>query len=337
MGTKRGRIVISARRPGGRRRTSTKVIGGRGRPRNPWVEWLYPRLLEEFDRLRKLGVKLEPPLLLQLAKEILSDNTDGYYARSVDDKGALIINKITSRWVQTFMEAHQIVLRTQSGKKQLSAAKILHIEKSVAFHLGELRRGFADGSLDEDAIANIDETHFVVDFDNGKTLGFSGEKHIKYADVVSGGEGLTMVVRLSGGASAQIFPPMMIFMNAEGNYPIRGVKDNVPGLTPVDARRLFSGQLLRAFRCRDELDAINADFKFLPPHATDPCQPADSFVIAQIKDAWKMKWNEKKMALINDNCWQNNVRKDGSWSGKLRNPGKSFFLELAAETVRTVN
>ncbi|OWZ22602.1 LOW QUALITY PROTEIN: hypothetical protein PHMEG_0002680 [Phytophthora megakarya] len=60
-----------------RRRTSTKVIGVRRRPRNPWVEWLYQRLLEELDRLRKLGVKFEPPLLLQLAKQILSDNTDG--------------------------------------------------------------------------------------------------------------------------------------------------------------------------------------------------------------------------------------------------------------------
>ncbi|OWZ21184.1 hypothetical protein PHMEG_0004301 [Phytophthora megakarya] len=181
---------------------------GASSERNPWVEWLYPRLLEEFDRLRKLGVKYEPPLLLQLAKQILSDNTDGYNSRSVNDKGALIINKITSRCVQTFMEAHQIALRTRSGKKHLSAAKILHIEKCVAFHLGELRQGFADGSLDEDAIENIDETHFVVDFDNGKTLGFSGEKHIKYADVVSGGEGMPMV----------------------GNYPIRGVKDNVPGV-----------------------------------------------------------------------------------------------------------
>ncbi|POM71518.1 LOW QUALITY PROTEIN: Integrase [Phytophthora palmivora] len=30
------------------------------------------------------------------------------------NKGALIINKIISRWVQTVMEAHQILLRTQS-------------------------------------------------------------------------------------------------------------------------------------------------------------------------------------------------------------------------------
>ncbi|ETO62417.1 hypothetical protein F444_19672 [Phytophthora nicotianae P1976] len=34
------------------------------------------------------------------------------------------------------MEAHKIVIRTQTGKKQVSQAKILRIEKEVAFHLG---------------------------------------------------------------------------------------------------------------------------------------------------------------------------------------------------------
>ncbi|KAK1942918.1 hypothetical protein P3T76_005555 [Phytophthora citrophthora] len=253
------------------------------------------------------------------------------------------------------MEAHQIVIRTQTGKKQLSEVKILHIEKQVAFHLGELQRGFADGSLDENAIENIDETHFVVDFDNGKTLGFCGDETDKYADVVSGGEGMTMVVRIYGGASAQIHPPMMIFTNSEGNYPIQGVPDKTPGVCYrsskkgcmaqnffreyLKERRAIRADVrgrkktvyldncsghLEASECRAELDAINSDLKFFPPNATDLCQPADSFVISKIKDAWKAKWNEKKMALIKDGCCLNKIRKDGSWSGKLQNPGKKF-------------
>ncbi|POM74274.1 Hypothetical protein PHPALM_8797 [Phytophthora palmivora] len=196
---------------------------------------------------------------------------------------------------------------------------VVHIKNSVAFQLGALRRGFKDGSLDEDVVENIDETHFVVDFDNGKTLGFSGEKQIMYADVVSGGQGMTMVVRLSGGASSQIPPPMIIFMNAEGK-PIRGVKENVPGVCYGTSKKgwmtLYREYLnekngnkgrprgrkktvfldncsghLEADECREELDAINSDLKFSPPNATDLCQPADSFVIAKIKDAWNMKWN----------------------------------------------
>ncbi|EGZ12176.1 hypothetical protein PHYSODRAFT_515343 [Phytophthora sojae] len=178
LGAERGVVAVSARRRGGRQRVSTKVISGRGRPRSAW-----------------------------LAKQLLRDGEGEYTHMSVDAKQALIIEKNKSRWIQCFMEAHQIVLR-QTGKRQLSQLKILHIEKEVAFHLGELQRGFADGSLDENAIENIDETHFVIDFDNGITLGFSGEKQIKYADVVSGGEGMIMVVRLSGGASARIPPPL---------------------------------------------------------------------------------------------------------------------------------
>ncbi|ETO99823.1 hypothetical protein F441_22753 [Phytophthora nicotianae CJ01A1] len=62
-----------------------------------------------------------------------------------------------------------------------------------------------------------------------------------------------------------------------------------------------------------------------------------SVVMNWIKDAWKAKWNEKKLELIQDNNWQNKVRKNGSWSGKLQNPGKKFFLQLAADSVKAVN
>jgi hypothetical protein len=35
--------------------------------------------------------------------------------------------------------------------------------------------------------------------------------------------------------------------------------------------------------------------------------------------------------------FQTNKRKDSSGSGKLKNPGKKFFLELAAESIREFN
>ena len=35
--------------------------------------------------------------------------------------------------------------------------------------------------------------------------------------------------------------------------------------------------------------------------------------------------------------WSDTVRKNGSWSGKLKSPGKRFFLELTAIAVRAVN
>lgn len=42
-------------------------------------------------------------------------------------------------------------------------------------------------------LKNWDETHFVFNVDNGRTLGFSRTDDVKYADVVSRGEGFTFV------------------------------------------------------------------------------------------------------------------------------------------------
>ena len=64
-------------------------------------------------------------------------------------------------------------------------------------------------------MSNLDETHFMINMDNGKTLWFSGDQKIGYADVTSGGEGMTMVVRLSGGPCARIEEPFMIFKNKD--------------------------------------------------------------------------------------------------------------------------
>jgi len=89
--------------------------------------------------------------------------------------------------------------------------------------------------------------------------------------------------------------------------------------------------------CTEELEKRNASLKFFPPNATDLWQPADSFVIANIKDEWRRLWNEKKIELIESNAWQNKARSDGAWTGKLKNPGKRYFLSLAATAVRRVN
>ena len=59
------------------------------------------------------------------------------------------------------MMRYDLVMRKQTGKLAVSPEKQLHIEKSVAFHLGVLKRGFASGELNEDYIENADETHFI--------------------------------------------------------------------------------------------------------------------------------------------------------------------------------
>ena len=266
------------------------------------------------------------------------------------------------------MERHNIVSRCQTGKLQVSREKQLYIEKSVAFHLGQVCRDFAFGDLDEECVENMDETHFVINMDNGRTLGFKGDGDVKYADVVSGGEKMTMVVRISGGPRSIVETPMMIFCNNNRSYPMRGLPDDVPGVSYrtgpkgwmdglvfaqwLGNRRAISRDLQGRKRVifldhcsghnitpesMSHLERLNATLRFLPANATDLCQPADSFVISKIKEEWTRLWDLKKMTLKRDSQWQSTRRADGSWSGKLQNPGKRFFLNLAAESVRNVN
>ena len=56
----------------------------------------------------------------------------------------------------------------------MSPENQLYIEKAVAFHLGELKKGFESGELDEDLVENADETHFLFNIDNGRTVGMRG-------------------------------------------------------------------------------------------------------------------------------------------------------------------
>lgn len=42
------------------------------------------------------------------------------------------------------------------------------VERSVAYHLGQMKRAFEIGELDENMVANMDETFFVCDMDDGR-------------------------------------------------------------------------------------------------------------------------------------------------------------------------
>lgn len=70
-----------------------------------------------------------------------------------------------------------------------------------------------------------DETHFVVNMDDGKSLVLLGDSEVKYSDVSSCGVGRKMFVMISGRHYSASCPPFMIFKNEHRNYPIRVVPD----------------------------------------------------------------------------------------------------------------
>lgn len=114
--------------------------------------------------------------------------------------------------------------------KRLSPPKEFEIERAVPTHIFVLRKFIGIGGVDEKDVGNADETHFVINIDNGHKLGFSGETEVKYADVVAGREVMTMVVRLSGGRDARIELPLIVFTSNDRSYLIHGVADIVPGV-----------------------------------------------------------------------------------------------------------
>lgn len=362
-------LEITRSTQGARKRILSKAAAGRGPRRSTWVQWLYPRLLQSFEIYKTSGVKFSPALLIELALSILLALDSPYNAQSTDPKdNILLTEKITHTWIYHFMDAHSIVLLSQRGRLTCSPEKEQQIEMSTAFHLGILHRGFQSGDFDENLIENIDETHFSINMDNGRTLGFRGDTSVTYADVVAGGEAMTMVIRISGGRRAIIEAPMLIFTNSNSNYPIRGLEDSIPGVSYRTGPKGWMTQSIfpqffedpRSYqpdvhnrikhvwvdnctshnitpRLADVLSQKRTVLKYLPPCTTHLCQPADTFIISKIKDAWTNRWEAKKTELIRNNAWQNNTRGDGHWSGKLTNPGKHFFLQLAANAVEDVN
>ena len=159
-----------------RKRVLNNAGAERGPKRSEWVHWIYPHLLQSFETYKKAGVKFSPKLLIELAKTIFLGPNSPYIPASRDLKDdKLILEKFTSSWIHLFMVVHNVVLLSQRGHLTCSPEKETQIEMHTTYHLGILYRGFQNGSFNENLMENLDETHFTVNMDNGKALGFRGD------------------------------------------------------------------------------------------------------------------------------------------------------------------
>lgn len=248
------------------------------------------------------------------------------------------------------------VLRTQCGKLQVSDKQNRIIEQRVAYFLGNMARQISSGSLQDRNVENYDETHFVMSMDNSKCLDFCGDTKLRYADVTSGGEGMTIVVPISGGSEEKVENPFILFQNKQRNYPFRGVPDDVSGLRyrtgqkgwidgsvmqhifsePHAIRELHNGRNWVLFmdnwsahnlsdELRNIIEKTNTEIHFLPPNSTHLLQPCDSFFIQNIKVTWTSLWEKYKATYTEHLGSPENY---GTKSGFLPNPEKSFFYNL---------
>ena len=80
----------------------------------------------------------------------------------------------------------------------MSPMKQEMVEHEVAYHFGDVSSEFQDGTLCEECVFNVDETHFVIDTNDEHTLAQEGKETVKFAQVVSGDERMTLMVMLGG-------------------------------------------------------------------------------------------------------------------------------------------
>ncbi len=120
--------------------------------------------------------------------------------------GKSMYDSISMRCVYAFMMRFKITIRKQCGS-------LVRHRPAHRLPPGRAATWVYDGIYEEDLVENMDETHFVSNMDNRKTVGFKVQEEANYADVVSGGESMTLVLRLSSGVNSKFEPPFIIVMN----------------------------------------------------------------------------------------------------------------------------
>lgn len=68
--------------------------------------------------------------------------------------------------------------------------------------------------MKEEYMRNVDETHIVLDFNDGHKIATEIDKKMKFADVLHRNMSITMMVLLGGSPNVLVNVPMLLFENA---------------------------------------------------------------------------------------------------------------------------
>ena len=167
-------------------------------------------LPEEFDRYSSAGVQISRSLLQYIAVSLLQENESPFRAEELDPSSSrLIASHIIVKWIDSFLYRFNIVIKKQSGCLKRCISHTAFTEKHVSYQLGRLKALFEDGTLDENYVENMDETHFVFNMDNHYTLGIRGVDSVNNDDVVGGEDGFTMVLSIRGGLNTKLEAPFL--------------------------------------------------------------------------------------------------------------------------------
>ena len=267
---------------GGDTRSPTKALPGRGRRRAKWVSSLHTALLKEYERLHATGLKIISSILQSVAKELVKKApSESDFEKEVNAQdGVPILNKINARWIDQFMYAHEIILRwtpnrtnrrsltvntnslnngtnsvnnngsvppTNTGTGTSGGGRRALLETHVVFHLGELKRGFENGTFDDNIMESAGDVRFIMNLPSGRSLGLS-EHELREEDIPSlssvtkgtvtvpeksderlEGEKVSVLIRMRSGEHAKVEVPLVIFSDPFRTYPLEGIVDSVTG------------------------------------------------------------------------------------------------------------
>ena len=279
----------------------------------------------ECERMWSLGVKVTTSLLLQVCRNAVTMRGNLFPGNNVCTlSGKTLLDQIDRNFVYHYCQSRQVVRRMNVGSKSRSALNLL-IEKKVIFHLASGARAFWNNEYDGNAVENMDEAHFLYDFDNRACLSLRGSKSVGYMDFVSGEEAMTVTFSVTGGLQARIAAPFFSFKNKSENYPIQGSPDNIHGVSyrtqvnrwmnghrfiqwlsePRAIQQLpnFQQRILFFENCsghrstvevREALHNIKKSLNYVPANSTHLCLPLDSFLIRKFKSIWLTKLDLEK-------------------------------------------
>lgn len=342
------------------RRIGINALTGRGRKRRAWKNTVHSAVLDEFTRLRSAGVKVDRQFLLQTVLSVVHDaNVPTSVADIENQTGKSIDEVLTLRWVDDFCDMYQIVTRRRTGNKTLSPERIARNKKFLSHHLGVIKRMYEDG-LDPSSVENYDETHMVLDLDNGQVLDFQGKKQVSYADVSSGRDCFTVCFRISAANGGKIEKPVIIFQNPNSSYPIAGIPDNIDGVTYRSSPKGWMSQDLFANYFADPriishlpfdsvrklwidscrvhnhtellqsgLESCRTELIRFQPNCTSLAQPLDQLLLRCFKAEWRKRWYSKRNELV--------AAAEYTGSGRVPNPGKHYYLKLVRDVVEDLN
>lgn len=348
-----GISYVSAKKGVGRTKKAHKALTGRGRKKDEVTQHLYELLNAEWRRFKLMKLETSYHSLSIIAKKLLSESDhevfNAAYRKSPND--TLYIEKVNYDWALRFCESSNYVLRAKGGKPELTEAGNALMEKRVAYHLGGLKRSYDAKRWTNETMRNFDETHLLQAMERQKMLAEKGTTCVKALEVVSGSKGFSGVLVLG----EEILPSMVIFQNDLRSYPIRGIADDIDGITYRSAPKGFMDQRVMADFLRSNkiwgtnrkkihlwcdnygshekqvnlARSVNIELHFLPRNSTHLTQPADSFVIKAVKADFMKRWElYKTKAVLDGNTTE---------GGKVNNPGKHWYLETLKDSIEAVN